>query len=107
MFDLHKNWMELFFFAVMVIGLFFALIAPSAAVSYSISFVSGMFAGRLICNRGHGIQFPYAVIMAGFAIGYVIGAYYGSRLVVIALFITGAILSHYLFDKKILKDTKY
>ncbi|MBI2649763.1 hypothetical protein HYX04_00440 [Candidatus Woesearchaeota archaeon] len=47
------------------------------------------------------------MIIAGFAIGYFIGVYYGSRKIVIALFVIGAILGYKLYDKKILKDTKY
>lgn len=107
MLDLHKSWMELFFLILMVIGLLVALLAPSAIVSYFISFASGIFAGRLIYERRHKLQFPYVVIMIGFAIGYVIGAYYGSRWIVIVLFVLGAILSYRVYDKKILKDTKY
>lgn len=107
MLDLQKNWMEIFFLAVMVLGLLFALVAPSAVLSYAVAFISGIFAGRLIYERKHKIQFPYIMIAVGFAIGYVIGAYYGSRLVVVILFISGAILSYKIYDKKILKDTKY
>lgn len=107
MFDLYKNWMEFFFFVVMVLGLVFALNAPSAVISYSIAFVSGIFAGRLIYERRQSIQFPYIVIMAGFAIGYVIGVYYGNRWYVMALFVAGTILSYKIYDKKILKDRKY
>ena len=107
MFDLYKNWMEFFFFVVMVLGLVFALAAPSAIIGYAVALVSGIFAGRLIYERRQSIQFPYIVIMAGFAIGYVIGVYYGSRWVVMASFIAGAILSYKVYDKKILRDRKY
>lgn len=107
MFDFHKNWMEFFFLALMVIGVLIALWAPSAAVSYAIIFLSGMFAGRLIYERKSKIQLPYFMIIAGFVIGYLIGAYYGSRKVLVALFVIGAILSYKLYDKKILKDTRF
>lgn len=107
MLDLHKNWMEIFFLAVMIVGLLFALIVPSAVLSYAIAFISGIFAGRLIYERKNKIKFPYIVIIVGFVIGYVIGAYYGSRWVVVILFAAGAILSYKIYDKKILKDTKY
>ena len=91
----------------MVIGFITALLAPSAIISYFIAFVSGMFAGRLIYERKNKIQFPYFMIIAGFVIGYLIGVYYGSRRVVIALFVIGAILSYKLYDKKILRDTRF
>ena len=92
---------------LMVIGIFIALTAPSAIISYVIIFLSGIFAGRLIYERKHKIQFPYFMIIAGFVIGYLIGVYYGSRRVVIALFVIGAILSYKLYDKKILRDTRF
>ena len=107
MFDFHKNWMEFFFLVLMIIGVLIALSAPSAVISYLIIFLSGMFAGRLIYERKNKIQFPYIMIIIGFVIGYLIGVYYGSRRIVIALFVIGAILSYKLYEKKILKDTRF
>lgn len=107
MFDLHKNWMELFFFVLLVIGILTALSAPSAAISYIIAFLSGSFAGRLMYERKNKIQFPYFIIIAGFVIGYLIGVYYGSREIVIALFGIGAVLSYKLYDKKVLRDVRF
>lgn len=107
MFDFYKNWFESYFLVLMVIGIVVALLSPSAIISYAVIFLSGIFAGRLIYERKHKMKFHYIMIIAGFVIGYLIGAYYGSRKVVIALFVVGAILSYKLYDKKILKDTKY
>lgn len=91
----------------MVIGFIIALLAPSAVIGYFIAFVSGMFAGRLIYERKNKIQFPYFMIIAGFVIGYLIGVYYGSRRIVILLFVIGAVLSYKVYDKKVLKDTRF
>ena len=107
MFQFYKNWMEFWFLVLLVIGLLIALSAPSAVISYIISFISGMFGGRLIYERKNKIEFPYLMIMVGFVIGYLIGVYYGSRRVVIALFVLGSIISYKLYDKKILKDTRF
>ena len=106
-FPFYKNWMEFFFFVLMIIGVIIALTAPSAIISYIIIFLSGMFAGRLIYEKKNKIQFPYFMIIAGFVIGYLIGVYYGSRRVVIVLFVVGTILSYKLYEKKILKDTRF
>ena len=106
-FEFYKNWMEFFFLALMIIGVVIAISAPSAIISYIIIFVSGMFAGRLIYERKNKIQLPYFMIIAGFVIGYLIGVYYGSRRVVIILFVLGAILSYKLYDKKILRDIRF
>ena len=107
MFELDKNWMEFFFLALMIGGILIALASPSTFISYVIIFISGMFAGRLIYERKNKMQFPYIVIIAGFVIGYLIGIYYGSRRIAVALFVIGAILSYKLYDKKILKDTRF
>ena len=107
MFEFYKNWMEFFFFVLMVIGILIALASPSAVISYIIIFLSGIFAGRLIYERKNKIQLPYFMIIAGFVIGYLIGVYYGNKRVIIILFMIGAILSYNLYNKKILKDTRF
>lgn len=107
MFQYYKNYMEFWFVVLIVIGMFIALWAPSAVISYIIAFISGMFAGTLIYERKHKIKFPYFIIIAGFAIGFVIGVYYGSRKVVIIMFILGAIVSYQLYNKKILKGFRF
>ena len=107
MVDFYKNYYEFLFLSLVVIGVVVALLAPSAVISYVVIFLSGIFAGRLIYSRKNKIKLPYFMVIAGFAIGYLIGVYYGSKKVVVLLFIVGAILGYKLFDKKILKDTKY
>ena len=107
MFEFYKNWMEFFFFVLMVIGILIALAAPSAFISYIIIFLAGMFGGRLIYERKHRVQLPYFLIIAGFVIGYLIGAYYGSKRTMIFLFVIGAVLSYKLYERKILKDTRF
>lgn len=99
--------MEFFFLVLMVIGILIALSARSAVISYAIIFLAGMFAGRLIYERKNRIQLPYFMIIAGFVIGYLIGVYYGSRRVIIVLFVIGAITSYKLYDRKILRDVRF
>ena len=107
MLQFYKNWTEFFFFIVMIIGLFVALAAPSAVVSYAIVFLCGTIAGRLIYEVKDGIKLPYLIIIAGFVLGYLIGVYYGSRTIVIALFVISSILTYKLYEKGILKDTRF
>lgn len=107
MLDLYRNWMEFFFLALIIIGVLIALSAPSAVISYMIIFLSGIFAGRLLYERRNKIQFPYFTIISGFVIGYLVGAYYGNRRIIIALFVIGTILSYKLYDNKILKDVRF
>ena len=88
----------------MVIGLLFALVVPSAVISYALIFFSGMFAGRVIYERKHKIVFPFLVIIGGFLIGYLAGMRYGNWIVVVIIFCLGTVFSYNLFDKKVLKD---
>ena len=104
MFEFYKNYMELFFLLLMAVGIVVALISPSAVISYIIIFLSGMFAGRVIYERKSKIQLPYFMIISGFVIGYLFGVYYGSRIVLIVLFVLGALLSYKLYSNKILRD---
>ena len=110
MFQLYKNWMEFFFFALMLIGLLLALISPSAVISYVISFICGLMAGKLIYISGGGlhrdrqkIKLPFYMVIAGFFIGFLIGVYYGNRIIVIVSFVIALTLSYKLYDKRILK----
>lgn len=107
MFELYKNWMELFFVALMIVGVVVALAAPSAIISYMIIFLSGIFAGRLLYERRNNIKLPYFLVIAGFVIGYLIGVYYGSRRVAVVLFVIGAVLSYKLYEKRILRDVRF
>ena len=99
-----KSWAEFFFFVLMIIGFIIAIIAPSAVISYLVVFLSGMIGGRLLYERKKKLSFPYYIIIIGFMIGYVIGTYYGSRKVVIILFVLGILLSYYLHNKGYIRD---
>ena len=88
----------------MILGFSLALVAPSAFISYIIVFLSGMMGGRLLYNQNHKLKIPYYLILAGFLIGFIFGTFYGSRAVIIILFVLGGLLSYHLYDKKYLHD---
>ena len=106
-FPFYKNYMEFFFFALIAVGLIIALSAPSALISYIIISLVGFFFGRMMYERKHKIKFPYVIIIIGFVIGYAIGVYYGSKIIAIVLFIIGYIVGNKLYEKKILRDTRF
>lgn len=84
-----------------------ALTAPSAVISYIIIFISGMVEGRLIYDRKKKLTIPYYIIIIGFMIGFLIGTVYGSRKVVIVLFILGILLSYHLHNKGYIRDFSF
>ena len=104
-----KSWAELFFFAVMIMGFIVSLWATSfsAVISYIVIFLSGMIGGKLLYERRKKLTFPYYIIIIGFLIGYVIGTYYGSRKIVIILFVLGLLLSYHLHKKGYIRDVPF
>lgn len=104
-----KSWAELFFFAVMIMGFIVSLWATSfsAVISYIVVFFSGMIGGKLLYERRKKLTFPYYIIIIGFLIGYVIGTYYGSRKIVIILFVLGLLLSYHLHKKGYIRDVPF
>lgn len=102
-----RKWAELAFIVILIIGFIIALLSPSAVITYIVIFVSGLFAGRVIFERkGRGV-FPYYIIIIGFLIGYLIGAFRGEREVIAVLFVLGTLIGYYIFEKGILRDIRF
>lgn len=99
-----SEWAEVFFLILLFVGLLLGAASPSAAITYLVALVAGMITGRLIFERKNKFVAPYMLIVIGFIMGYVVGTFRGSRLITFLLFIFGAALVYYLFDKKIMKD---
>ena len=106
-FEFFKNWAEFFFFVLMVIGIIIASFAHSAVISYIVIFLSGMFAGRIIYFRKKKLKAAYYIIIIGYLIGFLLAVKYGSREFIVILFVIGALLSYYLFDKGVLRDIPF
>jgi len=101
------DWGELFFFFLLIVGFLLSLLTPSAVLSYALIFCLGMMGGRLIFERKERLQFPYYLMLIGLLIGYLLGAYYGNRNIMLILFIIGAFLSYYLHDSGVIRDVRY
>jgi hypothetical protein len=102
-----KSWAEFIFFILMILGFVIALSAPSAVISYIVVFLSGMIGGRLLYQRKKRLTIPYYLILIGFILGYAIGTYYGSRQVVIILFVLGILFSYHLHNKGYVRDIPF
>jgi len=98
------NWAEMFFMVLLIAGLILGIFSPSAVITYLMAFFTGFMAGRLMYERKHNLKAPYMLIVIGFIIGYVLGTFYGSKIITLILFIGGYIVSYQLYDKKIVKD---
>tara|TARA_Y100000310_G_scaffold342247_1_gene444627 strand:- start:36769 stop:37050 length:282 start_codon:yes stop_codon:yes gene_type:complete len=93
----------------MVVGFIVALWASSfsAVISYIVVFLSGMIGGRLLYERKHKLTIPYYLIIGGFLIGYLIGTFYGSRKVIVVLFVLGILFSYHLHKKGYIRDVAF
>jgi len=100
------HWVEMVTLTFVVIGIIIALLSPSAFISYIIILLSGMFAGRLMWERRNNVKFTYIAIIIGFLVGFMLGSFshYGNQIVIVVLFIFGAVLMYRLNKKGIFTD---
>jgi drug/metabolite transporter (DMT)-like permease len=105
-FTYGDDWAEFFFILLFFVGVFLMVLSPNKWITYLISFVSGLAAGRIVYERRDKGKAPFWLIVIGFALGIVaIGQFMGKDgRIIFLLFLLGAGLMYYLFDKKIIKD---
>jgi len=101
-----RNWAEFLFFVLLVLGFIISLAAPSAVISYIMIFVVGIMSGRLIYERKNKLMFPYAMIIVGFIIGYILGAYYGNKMTILTLYFLGMFIGYQIYEKGVIHDLK-
>ena len=99
-----KNWAEILFFIVMVLGAVIGLSAPSAFISYIIVTVCGLYAGRMIFKTKNILMFPFILASVGFLIGFVLVLYYGNRIAAVSLFLLGMVAGYKIYQKKLLRE---
>ena len=100
--DLYKNWMEIFFVIVMLLGIIIAIVVPSNFISYLTITSAGVAAGKVIYDRKNKVRFPYILIIIGFILGYLIGAYDASRQLILILFVLSALVSYHILEKELI-----
>lgn len=104
---LEDQWPELTAVLFLIIGFFLSVLIQNQAASYLSIFLAGGLAGRIYyMKRYQEPIIPYVIIIAGFFLGYLIGAFWINRLLTIVLFAAAFYLSYYLHIKKILVTFK-
>ena len=97
---LFKSWAEAFFVVLLIIGFVLALSSQNPALTYAVSFLAGLLAGRYyFVQVGKQPLFPFFLIIIGFLIGYIIGSFNANRWIVAILFFLAWLSSH-MFHKK-------
>jgi len=104
--DLVSMWVEYVALVVLFIGFFISMSSGSAFLSYIIIFLSGLLTGRILFQQRKALPFKYYILMFVFLIGYILGTYvsFGSRKVIVIVFILSNILSYYIHDKEYIKS---
>ncbi|MFO8016595.1 MAG: hypothetical protein R6U32_05810 [Candidatus Woesearchaeota archaeon] len=95
------QWVEFFFFVLLIIGFAVSVSIGSAFFSYVVVFLFGFMAGRFLNYRKR--MLPFYLVTLGLLVGYIIGSRYGNWRITLFCFIVGAAISWFLHNKKILK----
>ena len=103
--DMVSMWVEYVALVVLFIGFFISMSSGSAFLSYLVIFLSGLLTGRIVFQNRKALPFKYYILMLVFLVGYIIGTYvsFGSRKVIVVVFILSNILSYYIHDKGYIK----
>jgi len=101
--NLLFNWIEYLFLALLIVGFVLALTSGSAVISYVVIFFIGVFVGRVWYYNQGGFRFPTFIVVVGFLIGYLFGAWitrYGNGWIILILFVLGLYGSYYAHERK-------
>ncbi|MAG08066.1 hypothetical protein CMO89_01215 [Candidatus Woesearchaeota archaeon] len=101
--NLYENWIELSAFGLLVLGFFLATTLGSAVVSYIIIFLCGATAGRVLFRLKPTLKFPWIFITAGFLVGFALGSFYGSKIMIVVFFVVGTYASYYAHEEGYIK----
>ncbi len=103
--DMVSMWVEYVALVVLFIGFLISMSSGSAFLSYLIIFLSGLLTGRILFQNRKALPFKYYILILVFLVGYILGTYvsFGSRKVIVIVFILSNILSYYLHDRKYIK----
>ena len=103
--DMVSMWVEYVALVVLFIGFFISISSGSAFLSYLIIFFSGLLTGRIVFQNRKALPIKYYILMLVFLVGYIFGTYvsFGSRKVIVIVFILSNILSYYIHDKNYIK----
>ena len=104
--DIMSMWVEYVALIVLFIGFFISMSSGSAFLSYLIIFFSGLLTGRILFQYRKALPFKYYILMLVFLLGYILGANFsfGSKKVIVIIFILSNVLSYYIHDKENIKS---
>ena len=102
-----KDWAEILGLFLLVVGFIIAVMLGSAVMLYLTIFVSGMLFGRFWYKIRNTLKFPWFMVILFFLFGFIMGSLYGSKIVIVMLFLFGMVVSYYLHDRKFIHSEEY
>lgn len=101
---LWKQWAEVFFIILIMLGFLIAISIRSAAMNYVVIFLAGLMAGRLFYEKlGKQPIFAFFLIIVGFLLGYMLGSFGLNKRWIVFFFIAGTLVSYYIHKKGYIK----
>ncbi|MAG73138.1 hypothetical protein CL620_02400 [archaeon] len=102
-FDWSEEWVEAFTVILLLIGFIIAIALKNPFLSYVLIFLAGMLAARgYYLRRKNEPILPFVLLILGFLLGYILGAFSGNRMLTFLFFAVGFFVSYYLHVKKII-----
>ena len=96
-----KSWPEIIGLLLLIIGFVVALSISSIWISYTIIFLAGLLAGRVIYKKkGNQPLFPFMLIIIIFLVGYLLGSFMFNRVLLLVTFIISIVLSYKIHKEK-------
>lgn len=98
--QLWKYYIEYLALLFCLLGFLLALVTGSAVLSYISAFLAGIYTGKVYYVKKK--TDPYLgtmLIIIGFVLGFVIGTFTASRILVLVLFVVGSYLSFKLHEQ--------
>ncbi len=103
----HEDWAEILALAFLALGLVLSVLLRNSILSYISIFLAGLVAARnYYLKRYKEPIFPFILMIIGFLVGYMVGAFWVSRLLALLFFVLGFGVSYYLHLKEILATFK-
>lgn len=105
--QIEENWVEELSLIFLIIGFVISVLLNNALLSYISIFLGGFVAGRIYYLKYQKEPIlPFILIIIGFLLGYLIGSFWISKILVLIFFALGFGISYYLHIRKILVTFK-
>ena len=99
----QEDWAEVLAFGFLVLGVVISILLQNPLFTYITIILAGFLSGRIYYTiRYKEPILPFLLVIFGFLLGYLIGSFWTSRLLVLLFFLASFYGSYYLHREKIL-----